>query len=108
MCFENQLQRDDDSIHADEVSLSLSITLQGAAINIFSNLPFCSSTSLRDATFPIPPPRVRPAYLAKMVELLLVPNSIPLAFPSNNNNNQEEDDNNDNSRGDRKSNFWSG
>jgi hypothetical protein len=43
-----------------------------------------------------------------MVELLLVPNSIPLAFPSNNNNNQEEDDNNDNSRGDRKSNFWSG
>jgi hypothetical protein len=100
MCFENQLQRDDDSIHADEVSLSLSITLQGTAINIFSNLPFCSSTSLRDATFAIPPPRGR--------ELLLVPNSIPLAFPSNNNNNQEEDDNNDNSRGDRKSNFWSG
>ena len=43
-----------------------------------------------------------------MVELLLLPNSIPLAFPSNNNNNQEEDDNNDNSRADRKSNFWSG
>ena len=56
MCFENQLQRDDESIHADEVSLSLFITLQGAAINIFPNLPFWSFTSLRDATFSIPPP----------------------------------------------------